>query len=541
MPLQKDLYTDDDPSYARTRLNSGIPPPSLRDRRQDSHDRPHHHQQQYQQHQQGRRRDENLSGWNPATQRPSHRQESYHPYPQQQRQSYNSGGQTIPNQANPSSFRPSHNSSSGYPPRDQYRNERHIEERPREERPRETRHQEPQRQREERPKAQHAKVDLRTSTDFLVCEDPSKKLSIDQITANIRASGIKDKDDDFISSAELIQKANALRETIRQAPAEPRSTARARSNPFESIGKSIFMNRAATKLAALDATFSLSSTSDNKPLVFADLCGGPGGFTEYLLWRVCSGGGNAHGYGITLKMPDETDELNWQTGKFRSDAPLNFTIIDGPDGSGNLYHEANILGFGSKIMSETSNQGVDLVVADGGFDFTGKEEHQENYAQRLLLCEAITMLTCLKKGGTYVCKFFDMNEEFTADLVWLLYQLFEMVCITKPLTSRPANSERYLVCKQLRFQQPTGLINALMRVQNMMEHKPVMSFVKAAVLTEDEEFFDYVKMRNFKMLLKQINSLTQLDLHLKDPQRPLQFDQEAIRRQCLAEWRLPLR
>jgi hypothetical protein len=39
------------------------------------------------------------------------------------------------------------------------------------------------------------------------------------------------------------------------------------------------MNRAATKLAAMDATFGLSVTEQNKPLLFADLCGGPGGFT----------------------------------------------------------------------------------------------------------------------------------------------------------------------------------------------------------------------------------------------------------------------
>lgn len=32
-------------------------------------------------------------------------------------------------------------------------------------------------------------------------------------------------------------------------------------------------------------------------------------------------------------------------------------------------------------------------------------------------------------------------------LVYLMYRAFESVCIQKPNTSRPANSERYLVCK----------------------------------------------------------------------------------------------
>ena len=32
-------------------------------------------------------------------------------------------------------------------------------------------------------------------------------------------------------------------------------------------------------------------------------------------------------------------------------------------------------------------------------------------------------------------------------LVYLMYRAFDIVCIHKPNTSRPANSERYLVCK----------------------------------------------------------------------------------------------
>lgn len=47
---------------------------------------------------------------------------------------------------------------------------------------------------------------------------------------------------------------------ISKATPERLSLARARSNPFEAIGRAGFMNRAATKLAALDATFGLTYT-----------------------------------------------------------------------------------------------------------------------------------------------------------------------------------------------------------------------------------------------------------------------------------------
>ena len=32
-------------------------------------------------------------------------------------------------------------------------------------------------------------------------------------------------------------------------------------------------------------------------------------------------------------------------------------------------------------------------------------------------------------------------------LIYLMYRAFEQVCIHKPNTSRPANSERYIICK----------------------------------------------------------------------------------------------
>lgn len=240
-----------------------------------------------------------------------------------------------------------------------------------------------------------------------------------------------------------------------------------------------------------------------------------------MLWRVHSWGGSAHGYGITLKSSTH-DEVNWHAEKFRSDIPRHsLTQIDGHDGTGDLYKEDNIRQFESIILKETKEEGVDLAVADGGFDFSGNEEQQEALAQRLLLCEIITMLTSLKQGGHFVCKFFDILDEFTGDLVWLLYQLFDEICITKPLSSRPANSERYLVCKGLVIGHPTQLIQALLNIANAMQNNrsnvEPKRFVPKEVLEKDEDFIDYVKMRNMKFAMKQTEALEQLDQFIQNP------------------------
>lgn len=71
------------------------------------------------------------------------------------------------------------------------------------------------------------------------------------------------------------------------------STIRGNCNPFESLGKGPFLSRAGLKLANLDAALSYALTqpttnsSDKQSVVgpnelfyFADVCAGPGGFTE---------------------------------------------------------------------------------------------------------------------------------------------------------------------------------------------------------------------------------------------------------------------
>lgn len=47
-------------------------------------------------------------------------------------------------------------------------------------------------------------------------------------------------------------------------------------------------------------------------------------------------------------------------------------------------------------------------------------------------------------GGHFVCKLFDLFTPFSVGLVYLMRLVFNQVCICKPVTSRPANSERWV-------------------------------------------------------------------------------------------------
>ena len=77
-----------------------------------------------------------------------------------------------------------------------------------------------------------------------------------------------------------------------------------------------------------------------------------------------------------------------------------------------------------------------------GFSVAGQENLQEVLTKRLVLCQFLCALSILRKDGYFLCKTFDLFTPFSIGLVYLLYRAFDHVCIHKPVTSRPANSER---------------------------------------------------------------------------------------------------
>ena len=99
-------------------------------------------------------------------------------------------------------------------------------------------------------------------------------------------------------------------------PSQEFWSARAFANPMEALGEcrneglnQMFINRSAIKLANLDAMlgFELTNSRVNDSggtnhFLFADLCGAPGGFSEYIMKRIRSKGNDCdcRGYGISL-------------------------------------------------------------------------------------------------------------------------------------------------------------------------------------------------------------------------------------------------
>jgi len=100
-----------------------------------------------------------------------------------------------------------------------------------------------------------------------------------------------------------------------------------------------------------------------------------------------------------------------------------------------------------KCVAHIAHRGTAcLVTADGATDMDHaniEDDHIE-----LVFAQTRVAVFCLRKGGTYVLKFFEGRARHTRKCIAWLTTVFDGgVSIIKPTSSRPTNSERYLVAR----------------------------------------------------------------------------------------------
>ena len=121
----------------------------------------------------------------------------------------------------------------------------------------------------------------------------------------------------------------------------------------------------------------------------------------------------------------------------------NVYIEPGVDNTGNILSLPNLLG-----CKESYGSSIELITADGGFDFSIDFNNQEVSIANLLFAQTCFALTMQKQGGTFILKIFDCFMQHTNDILCILSSFYNKVFITKPHTSRYANSEKYIICKE---------------------------------------------------------------------------------------------
>lgn len=118
----------------------------------------------------------------------------------------------------------------------------------------------------------------------------------------------------------------------------------------------------------------------------------------------------------------------------------------GPDYTGDIFQAGYAEHLRRTARDRFDGDAACLVTADGSMDCSDDPGEQENAVSRLHDYECMVALNVLRDGGSLVLKMFTAFECNTICRVYLLCCLFGSVVLRKPATSKPGNSEVYVVC-----------------------------------------------------------------------------------------------
>lgn len=209
------------------------------------------------------------------------------------------------------------------------------------------------------------------------------------------------------------------------------------------VAKYKFLSRSYFKMIEMMHTFTIEFSHDS--IQSFHLAEGPGGFIEALVeLRQCE----TDKY-IGMTILDDKNDNNipaWKkTDVFLKKHP-NVCIEVGEDKTGDILSLCNFAYCAEKYKSS-----MELITADGGFDFSIDFNNQEMSIIKLLFAQMCFALVMQKKHGVFILKIFDCFTQHTVDILYLLASFYDKVYIFKPNTSRYANSEKYVVCKDFLF------------------------------------------------------------------------------------------
>lgn len=222
--------------------------------------------------------------------------------------------------------------------------------------------------------------------------------------------------------------------------------------------------------------------------------GGGGGNTQITY-------GNDRYYGMTL-INDDPICPGWKkTRAFLENHP-NVVIETGADKTGNLISLDNFMHCAAKYQNK-----MNIITADGGFDFSVDFNNQENMATQLILCEVFYALAMQKQGGTFILKIFDVFHKPTVDILYLLCYYYNSVSIMKPHTSRIANSEKYVVCQGFKIADSSKIVEQFSELFDSLSSSPERIL---SILPQDHDlyFLNKIEEMNAMVSFQQIENIT---------------------------------
>jgi len=204
-------------------------------------------------------------------------------------------------------------------------------------------------------------------------------------------------------------------------------------------------------------------------------------------------------YGMTL-VNDDPICPGWKKTRAFLESHPNVMIENGADKTGNLISLDNFI-----YCAEKYKNTMDIVTADGGFDFSLDFNQQENMATQLIFCEVFYALAIQKQGGSFILKIFDVFHKTTVDILYILSYYYYNVSIMKPYTSRVANSEKYIICEGFKVADSHAIIQQFVNIFPSLLNGVLSSFLP---FQHDLYYLNRIEEMNAMVSFQQIENIT---------------------------------
>lgn len=273
------------------------------------------------------------------------------------------------------------------------------------------------------------------------------------------------------------------------------------TNPYEyihtqipsqkiSVCKHKPLSRSYFKFIELANTFNLLKNLGDNISSF-HLAEGPGGFIEAI--SNLRKNDNDRYFGMTL-LNSDVNVPGWQKSQHFLNKNSNVIIEKGDSDDGDLLNPQNLSGVHFKYKNS-----MDIITGDGGFDFSIDFNQQESMSAKLIFAQICYAIIMQKKGGHFILKFFDTFSKASIQMIYILNTFYENVYIIKPNTSRYANSERYVVCKNFLLKKSDEY---LLKLQNILTDMKNYNFIDS-LLSVEIPYFYIIRLEEVNAILGQ--------------------------------------
>lgn len=272
------------------------------------------------------------------------------------------------------------------------------------------------------------------------------------------------------------------------------------------------LSRAFYKLWEILFVFNIVDVS-KKDITYAALAEGPGSFLQALMYyreKFSESNANKDKYfAVSIHSEEKyvqdiaTQFIGYHEkknpGRLKVHQTFNKNISYGSKtkDNGDLTDVKTISLFKKEIKK--SKKWADIVSADGGFKWLD-ENMQEQEAYALLLGEIVAAISVQAKDGSFVLKLFESFTTLTLKMLYIVTSFYDESYIFKPYTSRPSNSEKYLICKGFKFDQSSKELQKMIsQLEDVLKEFNTEQHV-------NDIFTDYNLPDDFVLLFRKIST-----------------------------------